>query len=142
MGRIKLKSDQQDNKGATTPVKPWLKPPWQPGQSGNPKGRIMDTRNKLSEKFIADLGAFYEVEGASLIKRLADENPTALIQVIARLLPKETRLEITTGNALTLTADQRTRIAQEWLVSQNDNDAIEGTATRIEATKNHTRERV
>jgi len=27
-------------------------PQWQPGQSGNPKGRPIGSRNKLNEKFI------------------------------------------------------------------------------------------
>lgn len=131
MGRIKTKPDQPVTKTASTVAPPWLTP-WKPGESGNPKGRYMGSRNKLSEKFINDLSEFYEVEGASLIKRLADENPTALIQVIARLLPKETNIQITAGTPLSLTKDQRERIAESWLFSQITDDAIEGEAVRIE----------
>ena len=109
--------------------------PWQPGQSGNPAGRYLGSRQKLTEKFINDLSEFYEQEGAALIRRLADENPAALIQVVARLLPKESHIEISAGSSLDLTAEQRERIAESWLVSQTDDDAIEGVAVRIEQTK-------
>ena len=109
--------------------------PWQPGQSGNPAGRYLGSRQKLTEKFINDLSEFYEQEGAALIKRLADENPAALIQVVARLLPKESHIEISAGSSLDLTAEQRERIAESWLVSQTDDDAIEGVAVRIEPDK-------
>ena len=37
--------------------------PWKPGQSGNPKGRPQGSRNKLSEQFLADVHASWQVWG-------------------------------------------------------------------------------
>ena len=111
-----------------------LLPPYQKGQSGNPAGRPMHSRQKLTEKFIDDLSKFYEVEGASLIKRVADEQPAMLLQVVARLLPKDISLNVSGGVELELTVDQRTRIAEAWLMGQSDRlSAIEGEAVRVAA---------
>jgi uncharacterized protein DUF5681 len=38
-------------------------PPWQPGQSGNPKGRVLGSRNRMSESFLEDLRATWEKRG-------------------------------------------------------------------------------
>ncbi|MGH6867205.1 MAG: DUF5681 domain-containing protein [Methyloceanibacter sp.] len=34
-----------------------MKPPWRPGQGGNPAGRRRGSRNRLSEAMIGDLFA-------------------------------------------------------------------------------------
>jgi hypothetical protein len=38
-------------------------PPWQPGQSGNPKGRVLGSRNRMSESFLEDLRATWGEAG-------------------------------------------------------------------------------
>jgi hypothetical protein len=93
-----------------------LRPPYQKGQTGNPKGRPIGARQTLTEAFIRDLSAFYEKEGANLITRCAVENPALLIQVIARLLPKEITLEM--SQSASLTDAQKQRIAEAWLIGQ------------------------
>ena len=90
MGRIKATRTVASTSGGRGN----LLPPYQKGQSGNPAGRPMHSRQKLTEKFIDDLSKFYEVEGASLIKRVADEQPAMLLQVVARLLPKDISLNV------------------------------------------------
>ena len=73
-----------------------LLPPYKPGQSGNPKGRKMGSRQKLSEKFIDHLADHFEKEGMDIIKRVAEENPVAYLQIICRLIPKDTHFTIST----------------------------------------------
>ena len=128
MGRIKAPA------ASTSGGRANLLPPYQKGQSGNPAGRPMHSRQKLTEKFIDDLSKFYEVEGASLIKRVADEQPAMLLQVVARLMPKDLNLNVSGTIETELTIDQRVRIAEAWLMGQSDRlSAIEGEAVRVAA---------
>ena len=128
MGRMKVPA------ASTSGGRANLLPPYQKGQSGNPAGRPMHSRQKLTEKFIDDLSKFYEVEGASLIKRVADEQPAMLLQVVARLLPKDISLNVSGSIETELTIDQRTRIAEAWLMGQSDRlDVLEGQAVRCDA---------
>lgn len=123
MGRIKA---------ASTPTgKPWLKPPYQPGQSGNPAGRKMGSRQKLTEKFIDDLADHYEREGAKAILRVAEENPVAYLQIICRLLPKDITLTVSNDISNTLPPDQLKRIAEAWMLSQQEDDALEGESVVV-----------
>ena len=131
MGRIKTVS----NADLTAKPKTWLAPAYKPGQSGNPNGRPVGARSKITERFLLELQNYFEKEGPGLLERAGQESPAALVAVYAKLLPKESYIEISAGTALTLTADQRTRIAEEWLVSQMENEPIEGNAVRIEAPK-------
>lgn len=129
MGRMKI-----PDAASTAPRRPHLAPPFPKGVSGNPAGRPMHSRQKLTEKFIDDLSKFYEVEGASLIKRVADEQPAMLLQVVARLMPKDISLNVSGSIETELTIDQRTRIAEAWLMGQSDRlNAIEGEAVRVAA---------
>ena len=66
-----------------------LAAPWQPGQSGNAKGRERGSRNKLSEEFIDALYADFQEHGAAAIKACRDASPENYVKVIASLLPKE-----------------------------------------------------
>jgi hypothetical protein len=62
--------------------------PFEPRQSGNPAGRPIGSRNKLSESFIAELFADFEQHGAAAIVAMRAANPTAYIRVIAGYCPK------------------------------------------------------
>ena len=129
MGRMKTPA------ASTSGGRANLLPPYQKGQSGNPAGRPMHSRQKLTEKFIDDLSKFYEVEGASLIKRVADEQPAMLLQVVARLLPKDISLNVSGSIETELTDQQRVRIAEAWMMGRQSDrlDAIEGEAVRVAA---------
>ena len=61
--------------------------PWQPGQSGNPKGRPKGSRNKLSEGFLTDLMAEWEANGRTALERMAANDPSAFCKMCASLLP-------------------------------------------------------
>ena len=130
MGRIKT----VNNAELTAKPKPWLKPPYQPGQSGNPNGRPVGARSKITEKFLLELQNYFEKEGPGLLERAGQESPAALVAVYAKLLPKETHLSVSGGVDVELTADQRVRIAEAWLMGQSDRlSAIEGEAVRVAA---------
>jgi hypothetical protein len=71
--------------------------PFQPGQSGNPAGRPIGSRNKLAEKFTQalyeDFTTAVEVggaeQGAEAIARFRREDPGGYVRAVASILPKE-----------------------------------------------------
>ena len=65
--------------------------PFPPGVSGNPNGRPPGhhTRHMFSEAFMRDLSASWSQDGATVLKRVAKENPSSYFSVCARLLPAE-----------------------------------------------------
>ena len=61
--------------------------PWQPGQSGNPKGRPKGSRNQLSEAFISDLHDEWQKNGRVALERMCAVDPSAFCKLCASLLP-------------------------------------------------------
>jgi hypothetical protein len=108
-----------------------LLPPYKPGQCGNPNGRPMGSRQKLTEKFINDLANHYEREGAKAIARVLKDNPVAYLQIICRLLPKDISLTVSNDISNTLPPDQLKRIAEAWMLSQHEDDALEGESVVV-----------
>ena len=66
-----------------------LKKPWVPGESGNPRGRPLGSRNRLSEKFILALHDDFEEHGSAVIQQVRQERPEIYLKVIASLVPRE-----------------------------------------------------
>jgi hypothetical protein len=60
------------------------------GNGGRPKG----ARNKLGEAFVEDLRDCWNRRGIEVLERCADEDPAALLRVIASLMPKDLNLSI------------------------------------------------
>jgi len=52
-------------------------------------GRVKGSRNKISEAFLKDLAAEWEVSGPDALKVMAKEDPSGFVKVTAALLPKE-----------------------------------------------------
>lgn len=78
--------------------------PFQPGNSGRPKG----SRNKLGEAFVTALHDDFQEHGVAAIVAVRSERPHEYLKVIASLLPKE--LKVTTESDLTdEQLDQRIR---------------------------------
>jgi hypothetical protein len=57
-------------------------------------GRSRGSRNKLAEAFVEDLHACWEEHGASVLVRVARDEPAALLRTIAMLMPKDLNLSI------------------------------------------------
>lgn len=69
--------------------KTWFKP----GQSGNPKGRLPGSKNKVTEDFLSKLAADFEVHGAAAIKEMREKDPGGYVRVVAQLVPTESKIE-------------------------------------------------
>jgi hypothetical protein len=77
-----------------------------PFERGRPKtgGRLKGSRNKISEAFLKDLAAEWEVSGPDALKVMAKEDPSGFVKVTAALLPKE--FEITQTKLMEVSDDE------------------------------------
>jgi Family of unknown function (DUF5681) len=66
---------------------------WQPGQSGNPAGRMRGSRNKLSEEVICALLRDFREHGQKAIAKVRRTQPAAYLKVLALLVPREHKVE-------------------------------------------------
>ncbi len=70
-----------------------LKPPFQPGQSGNPGGKPVNARNQITRKFLEVLAADFEENGKKAIVQARESDPMGYVRAVAGLLPKEFVIE-------------------------------------------------
>lgn len=108
-----------------TPPTAHLQPfQFKPGVSGNPSGRPLGARARLTDKLLEDFETYYQERGPALITRVEADNPGLLLQLLARLIPKEAELRVSGGARFDLTIEQRRRIAESWLLSRDVSPTI------------------
>lgn len=64
------------------------------GETGNPNGRPLGSRHKLTEAFLADLHDAWATIGKATITQAAADDPIKFLQVVADLLPKEAKVDV------------------------------------------------
>jgi hypothetical protein len=67
---------------------------WKKGQSGNPNGRPMQSRNRLTELFIRQLCKSWETYGEAALMTAAMTAPVEFIRVVASLMPKDVEVTV------------------------------------------------
>lgn len=69
--------------------------PWQfkKGNNANPAGRPVGSRNKLGEKFVADVLAAWEREGPAVLAAMIEKRPWAFANLVAQIIPKEFNID-------------------------------------------------
>jgi len=70
--------------------------PWQRGESGNPAGRPIGTRNRFSEAFVGDIAAAWEKHGTGVVERVLRNEPTRFLEVCSRLIPRDVSVTLST----------------------------------------------
>jgi hypothetical protein len=74
---------------------------WLKGSASPSPGRPLGSRAKLGDAFGQSLQRKWEAEGDSIIDRVARDNPEKILEVMARVLPKELAISVeqkTPGN--------------------------------------------
>ncbi|MCP4308747.1 MAG: hypothetical protein GY788_28505 [bacterium] len=72
-----------------------------PGNNGNPTGRPRGSKNKISENFLRELSADFEVHGKQAIQDCRTLDPVAYVRVVAGLLPKDVNLNLNPFDGVT-----------------------------------------
>jgi len=99
--------------------------PWKPGESGNPAGRPIGARQKISEALLADLHVVWEEHGVSVLQRLAVTDPGKLAQIAYGLLPRDVFISVEQRTPGNLDPD-------EWAILRRVIDLIKQNANGSE----------
>ena len=87
---------------------------WVKGQSGNPRGRHIGARDRLTARAIKALDADFRINGAAAIEACREKAPEQYLAIVAKLFPKDTQVSVTHVMSETMLAalrnanDQRT----------------------------------
>src|SRR5438874_416566 len=67
--------------------------PWQPGQSGNPKGRPVGSRNRIATLVFDEALASFEKRGPAAFEELANKDSARYLILMAQLIPQHFKHE-------------------------------------------------
>ena len=111
---------------------------WQPGQSGNPAGRLRGSRNKLSEAVNCALYRDFSKHGEKAIAKVRRDQPGVWLKVLAMLIAREHKVQH--SNPLKDLSDEQLEAMVEYLETSLEAQArgsvrvIEGTIEPAAAT--------
>jgi hypothetical protein len=77
------------NVDVTAPKQRVVGRPFPKGVSGNPRGRPIGARSRLSQDFLLDLHNAWSEHGADALARCAKEEPGRFCQIVAGLMPRD-----------------------------------------------------
>jgi hypothetical protein len=69
--------------------------PWKPGESGNPNGRPVGSRNAFSAAFLEDLRDVWIAHGKQAMTHTAKTSQEAFFATCARLIPRDIAVTLT-----------------------------------------------
>jgi hypothetical protein len=82
---------------------------WPPGQSGNPNGLPVGSRNAFSNAFMEDLAGVWAQHGRSAMELTAKTMPSVFFATAARVLPKDVAITLEQSTWCALDAHGRSR---------------------------------
>lgn len=91
-----------------------------PGAVLNPKGRPKGARSRLSDAFFQDLAEVWEAQGMEAMIKVANDDPSTFVRVVASLMPKQTQ-EVAEDHLATLSeedVDAVIKLAREQRAKQ------------------------
>jgi hypothetical protein len=104
--------------------------PWKPGQSGNPKGRAVGSRHKLSAQYLDDSYRVWQEEGIDALRKCARNSPARYIAIMAQLIPQHFKVEHehTLAGLSVEELSEKLAEARQRLIAAVDLRVIEGKA--------------
>jgi hypothetical protein len=86
--------------------------PFRRGESGNPGGKPVQCRNRLTGAFLAALADDFDEHGPAAIRDCRERSPARYLAIIASLLPKQ--LEITQDRPIEEMTDEELQAEIAW----------------------------
>lgn len=66
---------------------------WEPGESGNPKGRPKSSRNVLTDKVIKDISRHWKTNGVKALDLMLEKDPSSYVRAVTSLVPKDVQIQ-------------------------------------------------